>query len=255
MMFEDADPYLARLREICLALPEAQEKVSHGRPNFFTKKVFAGYGAVVRGDHDPEPYARSLVFLPDAADRPALLADDRFFEPLPGALRLAGARLRSGGLGGAGGVGRGGRARRRVLPAHGAGPAGSPARRRRQVVSDGVARPAPPWHSQDGHVVRLEWGPTGAEALTRYAVASRAAVTAVVIDVLSFTTCVSVAADAAIPCTPTAGRTTRPSRTPSGSGRGSRCRGQRHARPRLVASRTAYRRSACLPSRFVRRRG
>ena len=55
-----------------------------------------------------------------------------------------------------------------------------------------------PWHSQDRHVVRLEWGPTGAEALTRYAVASGAAVIAVVIDVLSFTTCVSVAADAGI---------------------------------------------------------
>ena len=81
VMFEDADPYLVRLREICLALPEAQEKVSHGRPNFFTKKVFAGYGATLRGDHDPEPYARSVVFLPDAADRPALLDDDRVFEP------------------------------------------------------------------------------------------------------------------------------------------------------------------------------
>jgi 2-phosphosulfolactate phosphatase len=57
---------------------------------------------------------------------------------------------------------------------------------------------ARPWHSQDGHVVRLEWGPTGAEALTRYAVQSGAGVTAVVIDVLSFTTCVSVAADAGI---------------------------------------------------------
>ena len=57
---------------------------------------------------------------------------------------------------------------------------------------------APAWHSQDRHVVRLEWGPTGAEALVRYAVASGAAVTAVVVDVLSFTTCVSVAADAGI---------------------------------------------------------
>jgi hypothetical protein len=81
VMFEDTDPYLARLRTICLPLPEAQEKVSHGRPTFFTKKIFAGYGAVIRGDHDPEPYARSLVFVPDAADRPALLADERFFEP------------------------------------------------------------------------------------------------------------------------------------------------------------------------------
>jgi 2-phosphosulfolactate phosphatase len=57
---------------------------------------------------------------------------------------------------------------------------------------------AEPWHSQDAHVVRLDWGPTGAEALTRYAVASGVAVIAVVIDVLSFTTCVSVAADAGI---------------------------------------------------------
>ncbi|HET7801466.1 MAG TPA: 2-phosphosulfolactate phosphatase [Humibacillus xanthopallidus] len=65
-------------------------------------------------------------------------------------------------------------------------------------MNAGGGRPAPPWHSQDGHVVRLEWGPAGAEALTRYAVASGAAVTAVVVDVLSFTTCVSVAADAGI---------------------------------------------------------
>ncbi len=52
-----------------------------------------------------------------------------------------------------------------------------------------------PWHSQDRHVVRVEWGPTGAEALTRYAVRSGAAVAAVVVDVLSFTTCVSVGVD------------------------------------------------------------
>jgi 2-phosphosulfolactate phosphatase len=53
-----------------------------------------------------------------------------------------------------------------------------------------------PWHSQDRQVVRVEWGPTGAEALTRYAVESGAAVAAVVVDVLSFTTCVSVGVDA-----------------------------------------------------------
>ena len=69
---------------------------------------------------------------------------------------------------------------------------------RSALVSDGRPRLPAPWHSQDAHVVRLEWGPTGAEALTRYAVASGAAVIAVVIDVLSFTTCVSVAADAGI---------------------------------------------------------
>ena len=183
VMFEDTDPYLARLRTICLPLPEAQEKVSHGRPTFFTKKIFAGYGAVIRGDHDPEPYARSLVFLPDAADRPALLADARFFEPAYlgpyGWLGLDLAR--------AGSVARvPWDARRCVLPPHCTGPPGAAARRRRPLVSRaaGVAA-APPWHSQNGHVVRLEWGPTGAEALTRYAVASGAAVTAVVVDVLS----------------------------------------------------------------------
>ncbi|MCU1537889.1 MAG: hypothetical protein JWP82_2240 [Humibacillus sp.] len=53
-----------------------------------------------------------------------------------------------------------------------------------------------PWHSQDAHVVRLDWGPGAASALTRYAVVSGASVTAVVVDVLSFTTSVSVAADA-----------------------------------------------------------
>jgi 2-phosphosulfolactate phosphatase len=53
-----------------------------------------------------------------------------------------------------------------------------------------------PWHSQDRHVVRVEWGATGAESLTTYAVRSGAAVCAVVVDVLSFTTFVSVAMDA-----------------------------------------------------------
>lgn len=81
IMFDTDDPYLARLRTICLPLPGAAEKVSHGRPNFFTAKVFAIYGGTVKGDHDPVPYGQSLLFTPDADDRPALLADERIFEP------------------------------------------------------------------------------------------------------------------------------------------------------------------------------
>src|SRR6476620_9673802 len=50
-----------------------------------------------------------------------------------------------------------------------------------------------PWHSQDRHVVRLDWGPVAAEALTTYAVAAGSPVCAVVVDVLSFPTCVSLA--------------------------------------------------------------
>lgn len=80
-MYEDADPYLTRLRTICLALPRADEKVSHGRPNFFTRKVFAIYGGVVKGDHDPEPYRQALLVLPEETDRLALLDDERFVVP------------------------------------------------------------------------------------------------------------------------------------------------------------------------------
>jgi 2-phosphosulfolactate phosphatase len=57
-------------------------------------------------------------------------------------------------------------------------------------------KPAATVHSQDRHVVRLDWGPSAAEALTSYAVAAGSPVCAVVVDVLSFTTCVSVAVDA-----------------------------------------------------------
>jgi hypothetical protein len=80
-MFDTGDPYLRRLREICLALPGADEKVSHGRPNFFTRKVFAIYGGVVKGDHDPEPYRHALIVQPDEDDRAALLEDPRFVVP------------------------------------------------------------------------------------------------------------------------------------------------------------------------------
>jgi len=80
-MYDPSDPYLTQLRAISLALPGADEKVSHGRPNFFTKKVFAIFGGVLKGDHDPEPFGQALLFVPEPADRPALLDDARVFEP------------------------------------------------------------------------------------------------------------------------------------------------------------------------------
>lgn len=57
-------------------------------------------------------------------------------------------------------------------------------------------RVAGDWHSQNQHPVRLEWGAEGALALTRYAMGGGARVFAVVVDVLSFSTSVSVATDA-----------------------------------------------------------
>ncbi len=80
-MFEEGDPFLTRLRAICLALPGAAEKVAHGRPNFFTRKVFAIYGGSLKGDHFAPVARHSLLFLPDADEREALLEDARFFVP------------------------------------------------------------------------------------------------------------------------------------------------------------------------------
>ncbi|WP_342667860.1 MmcQ/YjbR family DNA-binding protein [Luteipulveratus mongoliensis] len=56
-------------------------KVSHGHPNFFTKKVFAVFGGIVKGDHHADTYARSVLVLPDADERLALLEDERCFSP------------------------------------------------------------------------------------------------------------------------------------------------------------------------------
>ncbi|AXG14651.1 2-phosphosulfolactate phosphatase [Intrasporangium calvum] len=51
--------------------------------------------------------------------------------------------------------------------------------------------------SQDEGTIRVEWGPVGAQSLVSYA-AERGPVVAVVVDVLSFTTAVSVAVDGAV---------------------------------------------------------
>lgn len=81
IMFDDADPVLARLRALSLALPEAKEKVSHGRPTFFTKKVFAYYGGSVRAGGEWVQHPASLIVLVEPDERPALEQDRRVFVP------------------------------------------------------------------------------------------------------------------------------------------------------------------------------
>jgi predicted DNA-binding protein (MmcQ/YjbR family) len=74
-MYSDDDPYLADLRKVCLALPETAEVEAWGRPTFRAgKRMFA----VFEGD-DQHDYA--VVFKPAPAERPALLADPRFYVP------------------------------------------------------------------------------------------------------------------------------------------------------------------------------
>jgi hypothetical protein len=82
IMFRDDDPVLNRLREVCLSLPGAAEKISHGRPNFFTRKVFAVYGGGVKiapGVH--ESHDNALLFMAEAGELQALDDDPRFFVP------------------------------------------------------------------------------------------------------------------------------------------------------------------------------
>lgn len=80
-MFDDDDPVLARVRRLALAFPDAAEKVSHGRPAFFTTKVFCYYGGSRRVDGEWVQHPRSVVVLPDSAEREALVQDPRSFIP------------------------------------------------------------------------------------------------------------------------------------------------------------------------------
>jgi predicted DNA-binding protein (MmcQ/YjbR family) len=79
-MFDD-DPVLSRVRELAAALPGADDKVSHGRPAFFTKKVFAYYGGSLKVDGAWVQHPQAVIVLPDGDDRVALLEDPRSFVP------------------------------------------------------------------------------------------------------------------------------------------------------------------------------
>lgn len=81
IMFDDSDPLLKRVRKICLGMPGADEKISHGRPNFFTTKVFASYGGSVKGDHSSDEFGYSVLFKPDDDEHEALRGEERCFTP------------------------------------------------------------------------------------------------------------------------------------------------------------------------------
>ncbi|GGD63963.1 MmcQ/YjbR family DNA-binding protein [Microbacterium murale] len=81
IMFQDDDPLLARVRTIALAFPEAEEKISHGRPAFFTQKVFCYFGGSVRIDQEWVAHDAAIMVRPDPADDPALRQDPRFWVP------------------------------------------------------------------------------------------------------------------------------------------------------------------------------
>ncbi|WP_228278243.1 MmcQ/YjbR family DNA-binding protein [Brevibacterium limosum] len=82
-MFDDDDPVLERFRTIALSLPEAKEKVSHGRPTFFTKKVFAYFGAA-RKDASGEvmQHPHGILVLLDPLDAEVMLERPDSFVPM-----------------------------------------------------------------------------------------------------------------------------------------------------------------------------
>ena len=80
-MFDDADPFLARVRTLAAEFPGSAEKVSHGRPAFYTKKVFAYYGGSRKDEGGWVEHGRSLVIQPDPDDRRALIAEPRVYIP------------------------------------------------------------------------------------------------------------------------------------------------------------------------------
>lgn len=63
------------MRRIALALPGAQEKVSHGRPAFFTTKVFAYYAGTTKEEHRTGVHPQRLTVLLEPDERLAMLEE------------------------------------------------------------------------------------------------------------------------------------------------------------------------------------
>lgn len=80
-MFDEDDPMLERVREIALALPGAQEKISHGRPAFYTGKVHCYYGGSLKVDGRWEQHPHSVVLHLPPGETAALQEDPRAYLP------------------------------------------------------------------------------------------------------------------------------------------------------------------------------
>lgn len=73
--YDERDPFLADVRRLALALPETVEVEAWGRLTFRAgKKMFAMF---VR----QEPHGHAVVFKPEPGEKPALMEDERFYDP------------------------------------------------------------------------------------------------------------------------------------------------------------------------------
>jgi predicted DNA-binding protein (MmcQ/YjbR family) len=80
-MFDDDDPMLERVRAVALALPGAQEKISHGRPAFHTVKVHCYYGGSRKVDGQWEQHPQAVLLHLPLCERAALAEEARSFVP------------------------------------------------------------------------------------------------------------------------------------------------------------------------------
>ncbi len=69
---------LDRVRKLCLALPEATEKLSHGSPTFFVKKTFVMY---LDDHHGDDRLALWCAAAPGVQAEMVDQEPDRFFVP------------------------------------------------------------------------------------------------------------------------------------------------------------------------------
>lgn len=75
---DEVEQILERLRVVCLGFPGAEEKLSHGSPTFFAKKVFATFHV----DHHDD--GRVAIWYPAPEGDQGLMVDsepDRFYVP------------------------------------------------------------------------------------------------------------------------------------------------------------------------------
>jgi len=80
-MVGSRQPLLRRIRTICLALPEATERVSHGAPAFFVRDRNVFVNAWLDGHHDkafPHLWCASIL---DVQETLVATRSERFFRP------------------------------------------------------------------------------------------------------------------------------------------------------------------------------
>lgn len=74
----DPDVLVERLRAVCLALPEVTEKVSHGSPSWFVRKMFVSWV----GRHHGDAHLSLWAAAPEGAQAEMVAAEPaRFFVP------------------------------------------------------------------------------------------------------------------------------------------------------------------------------